>query len=421
MNRICIAIILFFNCCFVSAKNLDFKDALDEILKRDTTIPPADEASNAARIQGLSKKLNFLPSVSVGHYRTKTYRMESETDNFSLKGKVNIFRFGADVASMQAADANFTASTWNIDEAVLTAEAKAVNVLLDNIEKFLRLEILEKMVAVKRSSLETTRLRYRKGLVASQEVQKIQVDLNNANARLRNMEVSYETSRANLIAILGHDDIEHAWPWKSFLGEKKYVNIIKDDFVISSRPDYKKAHAIVQSNEYKVKEIKRSFFPKIDFSYSYDFMDNRSMKAYERTAMLSITMPLFDNLSNYSSYRLQRASLVRSRYDLERIKRDVQTGWNLKRKVFGRIYETVISRDSTLKLSRKLYQDNFNRFQKGRITVNDLFVDQNRLLDSENLSVEGWGSIHRAFINLCHAKGMRINHCMGVLPIIETK
>ena len=55
--------------------------------------------------------------------------MESETDNFSLKGKVNIFRFGADVASMQAADANFTASTWNIDEAVLTAEAKGVNVI----------------------------------------------------------------------------------------------------------------------------------------------------------------------------------------------------------------------------------------------------------------------------------------------------
>ncbi len=48
------------------------------------------------------------------------------------------------------------------------------------------------------------------------------------------------------------------------------------------------------------------------------------------------------------------------------------------------------------------------RFRLGRTTVNDLALDQNRLLQAELLSVEGWENAHLSFVRLCHALGSHV-------------
>lgn len=405
--------ILFPVLLFSSTAPLSFKSALEKIMEQDTQIPKASQFLQAAQTEKLAKQMKFLPSLSVGQYRTKRFNSDSETDNLSITSELNLFRFGADHASLKSADSNRKIMSQTLELTASSRESLAISALFNNISAFQELQTMKKLVKTKKLSLKTITIRYKRGLTPSQEVDKTQVDINNTTARLSDLKTRFNNSKASLESLLGHSKIEHVWPWINFFKQKKHLPILNNGFSISSHTRIKKAKMSIIKNEYDVKETKRSFLPRVDLSYSYDITETSNTRAREKTAMLSITMPIFDNLSNYSRYKSRYASLVSAKYDLKEATRAIVSEWNAKKINFNNVLETMFSRDNSLALSHRLYRDNFKRFQKGKISVNDLAIDQSRLLDSENLSIRGRKSLHHAFLELCHARGMRINDCLN--------
>lgn len=407
MKYLCLFLISF----SAVAANLNFEQALEEMVRRDTNIPQEQALLNASKSNVRSKALSFLPDLTAGLSRRKTYEIESKIDSLDITASVNLFRFGADSAAYDAANKQSDYQRSSVKEAKLLAERLATKVLVNNILRAKQVQILEKILEAKKSSLKTARARYRKGLTPSAEVDKARVELNNAKARLNNSLLLFDTAKGNLVALLGHDKFDVKWPWLKLLNEKNHSKY-KGIFDIAQRPDYQKANFNLAFREANAKSAARAFFPTVNFSYTWSDSDYQTVKVNERTSLLSVTIPIFEGWRDVSTYESQKALSEQARYRLVRLERDAKSEWKTKEINFDISVQTARDRETNLGLSRRVYRSTAKRFNKGRVTVNELTQDQNRLLESENLAAQGWGQAHLSLVELCHAQGETIFRCL---------
>jgi outer membrane protein TolC len=129
-------------------------------------------------------------------------------------------------------------------------------------------------------------------------------------------------------------------------------------------------------------------------------------------ATLTLTIPLFDRLTNYSSYQAQIHTKALAEIDLDRTRRNAESEWRTARDTLLVALRTAKSRDETLAVSRRLYQDNLLRFRKGLVDANELSVDQERSYNAELFAIRGWSGLHTSFARLCHAMGLRVERCL---------
>lgn len=403
-------LIIFFSLS-AYGKGLDFNQALEEIIKRDTNIPQEEAFLKASQSNARSKMLSFLPDLSAGYSKQKNRINTSEFDRFDLTASVNIFRFGADYANFEAARRQLDSRRSSLNQSKLTAEAKAIDVLVTNILKSKEVEILKKILKAKESSLKTFRARFQRGLTPSTEVDKALVEVNNAKARYNNSLLQLDTARGVLIALLGHSDVNMDWPWKKRL-KKKDHSVLKGHFDLKERPDFRQAEFDLAFREASAKSAIRSFFPKVDFSYTWSETDFYTSSVNERTSLLSISIPIFSGWRGVSDYETQKALSEQARYRLVRIKRDASSEWKTKQINFDISIQTAKDRETNLALSRRVYRSTVKRFNKGRVTINELSQDQSRLLDSESLAAAGWAQAHLAMVELCHTRGKDMARCL---------
>ncbi|MFT6070218.1 MAG: outer membrane protein TolC [Bacteriovoracaceae bacterium] len=393
------------------AKGIAFDQALKEIIKRDTNIPQEEAFLRASQSNARSKMLSFLPDLTAGFNKQKNRINTSEFDRFDLTASVNIFKFGADYASYQAANRQLDSRRSSLSQSKLTAEATAIEVLITNILRSKEVQILEKILKAKESSLKTFKARFQRGLTPSTEVDKARVEVNNAKARYNNSLLQLDTARGLLIALLGHADVKMDWPWKQTLKKKDHSKL-KGQFKLKERPDYRQAQFDLAFREASAKSAVRAFFPKVDFSYSWSETDFYTSSINERTSLLSISIPLFNGWRGVSDYETQKALSEQARYRLVRIERDASSEWKTKQINFDISIQTAKDREVNLALSRRVYRSTVKRFNKGRVTINELSQDQSRLLDSESLSAAGWAQAHLSLVELCHTRGKTMARCL---------
>ena len=395
----------------LEAKGLSFDQALSEIIKRDTNIPQEEAFLKASQSNARSKMLSFLPDLSAGYNKQKTRINTSEFDRFDLTASVNIFKFGADYANYEAANRQLDSRRSSLSQSKLTAEATAIEVLVTNILRSKEVQILEKILKAKESSLKTFRARYKRGLTPSTEVDKARVEVNNAKARFNNALLQLDTARGLLIALLGHSDVNMNWPWIKTL-KKNNHEAIKGEFDLKERPDYQQAQFDLAFREASAKSSIRAFFPKVDFSYTWSETDFYTSSVNERTSLLSISIPLFNGWRGVSDYETQKALSEQARYRIVRIERDASSEWKTKQINFDISVQTAKDREINLALSRRVYRSTEKRFNKGRVTINELSQDQSRLLDSESLAAAGWAQAHLSLVELCHTRGKDMLRCL---------
>jgi outer membrane protein TolC len=157
----------------------------------------------------------------------------------------------------------------------------------------------------------------------------------------------------------------------------------------------------------------RQLLPTLDLRAQYGSYQSYFGTVTAWTGSIGITVPLFDRLQNYSRAKEQSYNRTKSESRLEQVQRNAKADWEASHANFKRALDSALRRDETLILSRKIYSDNLRRFHAGRITANDLVVDQNRMYEAELLAIQGWGSVHLSYSRLCHALGDEVKNCMS--------
>jgi outer membrane protein TolC len=180
---------------------------------------------------------------------------------------------------------------------------------------------------------------------------------------------------------------------------------------LERRPDWRAAHARVDAEDQRYKRELGLLLPSLDANAAYGYYEAAGASAPGWTGTLSVSFPFFDHLAQWSSAKAQSYARTTAELNLEQTARDARSQWDAAQHSFDAALATALSREKTLGLSRRVYQDNLKRFQAGRVHANDLALDQTRLFDSELFAVQGWSAAHQAFARLCHAGGYTLAEC----------
>ena len=417
------AIVVFFISAVLSggaqAAPLNFDEALAKIISRSTSVQTQQANLNLTEANALPSKFIFAPSLS---FDAKTYRGGNSAytggldSQIEATSKYNLFHWGADFANLSAASADIDMQVLALESSRLSVEDQAITALVAQVQALQEIKINQEIVDIQTNLYKIAHERFKSGYLAVQEVNKISVDLENAIASLSNVQLEEASTRSQLENLLGSSDVELEWPWKMRMKQSE-TKIENEKWDANALPDWQAAHRHLEAEEARLHKTQRLLLPSLDANFSYglykglDTIGASPTWTPGWTAALGITFPFFDNLITYSNMKAQIYNEKIADIALTQKERDVKAAWDSSRVSFQISLKAANGREKTLDTSRQLYQDSLKRFQAGRISANDLVIDQRRLLDSELFAVQGWAYAHLQFPKLCHSLGKRLEDC----------
>lgn len=392
----------------------DFSISLEKILSRSIDISLAEQNLDLVRAKNIPSRYTFFPTLSLTGAFPLSNNFITSSQSIAITSKWNLFRWGADYVGLLAAISSEEVQKFTVDSAVIVAEQSAILALITEIQKIKEVRIYSRVVKSQLELMEIALERYKKGLLPEQEVQKLKVDLANAKANLADSEMSEAQARAQVESLLGEAGIQEEWPWIEELKRGQGRVILEEEFQLSKTPDWNSAKKELEAQIDRLSQNWRLLFPSLDAQFSYGNYSGFFGSFTGWTGMLVVSVPLFDQFTNYSNAKAQSYLKASSETKVEKVQRDAKSRWQASRVNFQTAMETALAREETLALSQQLYQDNLRRFQAGRATANDLTIDRTRMNSAELFAVQGWAAVHIQFAGLCHSLGYRISRCLSI-------
>lgn len=400
-------------------KTISFDIALQAIVDSNTALGTERARLDASQARLLSSQSAFLPTLSLSASQERDFQRGSaptfDTHTYGATASLNLFRFGADISGWRAA-------LWAVDEqrqrlrsAELEAEGVAVRALIDWIELRRQTTALEESLTYSRQYHAIAKARFARGVLPAEEVDKVAIDLANSEAGLQDTQSQLNSSTAGLRALIHErhdvdtDRLAADWPWKDKFHSRSLRTWVETPSNPDLSPSFVAARARLAADENRTRRQKRLILPRLDASYSWQSVKPDSGdRIHVREGLLVLSLPLFEGLTDYASYREQRANEIAARLAFEESRRLVPSTQEAARKNFVIAYQTAIARERTLSTSRALLKSALNRFRVGRTRADDLLLDQSRVLQAELLAIKGWAAAHRAALDLLHAYGQSV-------------
>ena len=395
------------------APQIGFGEAYEKIQKRN--LAAGNQALNVeiASERKLARVGAFTPSLSLvgsSNQQSGTFNQAATTSSnvrsLTVNVGANIFRSGSDFAALKGANRDIDASEASLDDQRLKAEDDAATALLTLISRSREREFIAQIVGLNTESLKIARERFNHGLLPQQEVDKTQIDLDNAQARLINADVALADARAEVSARLGSiQNLNLEWPWREQIasGPRPDASSFKLDF----RPDYRSALFTLEAEDWRKHAARANLLPSLDFNAgagSFDLSQDRR----DWSAGLTLTIPIFEKFVGWSQARIQSLTAQQAEINRELIARTANAEIESLTVGYRAARESAIARERTSKLTSRIYGDSLQRFRMGRTSANDLSVDQNRLLETQILEVQGWTNAHLSLARLCHSLGQSV-------------
>jgi outer membrane protein TolC len=411
--RILVFILIFTSQAFAQIKT-PFEVALDTAVQKIEEVKSKESELRSAELSRTQSQARFLPDLKIsGTYAEVGKEWEDRTvlRTYGLRSNWNLFRFGGDYYFYKSADLTMESLRWDLRATKIRLEETISNKALDYISSHLIVEIGKKVTEAQKNYFNIAEKRYSKGILARQELDQITIDLKNAEARLTDAQLAEFQAKQDLNVYLNEMDIPASWPWLSQL--KKHIK--KElSFKVQNHPEWQFLQNKMEASEYDKKSKFSDILPSVDLSLTYANERGKITDDEWATQWLggiTLTIPLFDRLEDYTAYRQAAEIKLRTDLEIQRAGRDLEAQWKVSENNFRSQLDSAIVREQTLKISNNLYMDNLRRFQAGRSTANDLLNDQERLYQSELLSIQGWKAAHASYIRLCHATGQLVTEC----------
>lgn len=389
------------------SRKLKFAEALRRMEERSTELEAQRIQIKKIESEHLASRANFFPSLEAQLSDLQVTRPGfSRTQAGVLVGRVNLFRAGADVASIESSRLAVSREKELLKQAELDAEQRNVNLLIEYFQSSFQMKLAENILKLSEELDAIEEARYRRGLIPLQESQRSKIEKSNALARLSDAKSGLEEIKAKLDGELGGDEVELVWPWKDIL-----TSIALDEFSakklnLSLSPVWRATQVLVEKEEELLKSKFRYFLPSIDLTMGYGYPDyDRSRDLHSETT-LTVTIPLFD-LGKHAGYQLQLQEKSLALVTEEKVKRNIQVEWEKTQTNLIEAIKSAKEREESLQLAKNLHQDNKRRLQAGRSSMNDILVDQNRLIEAERLAIDGWVKSHLLYSKFCHLPGKR--------------
>lgn len=355
----------------------------------------------------LSKKLFWTPTLSVSANQSQTKQNSSTVSDYNYwqaEAGLNLFRGGSDLNSLFSASAQKKAQELQVLNEGLAVELKASDLIFKSVYLTESLRIQEQLLKLKEESLKIVRDRYQQGKLPSQEVVKSEVDLTQQKNKLRSAALELLENKSDISNLFVTEVQTKEWPFD----EKTNLQNTSSDKI----PLIEQKYWTSQSREEAWRATKGEHWPSIDLHLQYQESDIQKRENTQLVGLISLTIPLwnrFETSAQVSSQFSQYNSALNEYKSTEQILKNKSIF--LKEKInTARINLTEAKKNA--QAARKLYEDILKSFRVGRLSTNDLFTEQNRLLDSENTLALNQLTFHQSLIEACTLSGLTTSECL---------
>lgn len=364
----------------------------------------------AASARALSRALHWTPDISLNASRNRTTsrsfdeKTVSDSNSWGVSANFSLFRGGADLMASSAANANKEAQSLQYESEVLSLENRVSKLLFQNLFLKESLSIQKSLLQLKEESLRIGKERFSQGKIPLQEVTKLELDISQQRNRVRQTELEVESNLVSLRSLFVDETKTKDWPFSS----STKVGFAKSE----TSPVVKSLQLRASSAHKSYWAAKLSHAPSIDLNLRYQESPIRTRESREWLGSIDLTFPIWSKYSTSASIAEAHSALQEAENSALAKEKEEELQKGLIQKKLDVFAKNLQENTSNLEKSERLYRDMLRNFQLGRISVNDLFLEQNRRFESVLSYVESKMAFHEGIMDACSAWGKRARDCL---------
>jgi len=389
----------------VPSTNSFFSD-LENFKNKSLSLSTEKQNLEASSDLLLSRQFFWTPRLTVSANRAKT-KVDSDVtyDANYLEADLtwNLFRGGADWNSMQQASALKKAQELQVLNEALRVEAKAADLIFKSLYLIETERIQEQLFKLKEESLKIVNDRFQQGKLPLQEVTKTEVDLIQQKNKLRLAHLDYLENKSLMASLFVNEIQTKSWPFNDSVSARLSSN---------QMPVVEQKYWLNEAQRESWQSAKGGHWPSLDFSLQMQDSPIKERTSQQWVGLLTLSIPIWTQYETSSKVSSAYAQYLGSSNDFKDVE---QT--SLQKRIFLEqkieiVRANLIEAKKNAESSRKLYQDILKGFRLGRISTNDLFLEQNRLLDTETALAFSQLSFHQGLIEICALAGYKSAECL---------
>ncbi len=394
-------------------KSAFFAD-LEQIQEKSNALKSEQEKLEAASDQLLSKRLFWTPSLSLTAGRNEGYvqstngggsRTSLNGDYWKANAALNIFKGGADLDLKNAAQAQLIAQRFKVQDESLKLEVRAATLIFQRLYLQDVLQTTQKLVKLRDESHRIVEIKYKQGKSPLQEVRKSEIDQLQQLSRLRNLEIQVLENQALWKSLLLDQIKTTDWP----LSPQSKIG-----FTTKSRtPELNSLEKTTAATESLWKATRAGHWPSIDLTAEYKENPLVDRTTQQWVAGVQLTIPLWSQFETTAQSSIAYSEFVTNKYRLDSLRQTEMAQKEVLNQRVELARLNLMDAKQSFAQSEGLYQDMLKSFRFGRMSINELLIEQNRLIESQlNLS-QSQLDFHKMLIEGCAIAGLRAASCFN--------
>lgn len=359
----------------------------------------------------LSRLLQITPSVTgaIGKTETRinndlTGRGKSIHDYWRLSGNWNLFRGLGDYHAWQAARNSESAQGFQVRSEELRIELEGAKVIFNRLHLRDVKAAQDELLKLKQETLRLGRSRYSQGKIPLQDVTKMEVDLSQQANVVRQAEIELAQNEVAYKAFFVDGLKTQDWP----LTEAQGLALSEGTGSFA----LKRLHARASSFEHSWKSGRSRHLPSLDLSLSYQELPFRRPNTKTWSGTLELSIPLWSRFEISAAAAQSYAGFVEAESAAAAAEREDSLRREFVKKKTTLSYAAIREARLNLEKSDRLYRDMLRSFQLGRLSTNDLFLEQNRKIDSLLSYTRSRLSFHESLMDACALWGLDARSCL---------
>jgi outer membrane protein TolC len=396
----------------VVSANTELNQYLEKAQQQHPEYGKLEIEYNASKRFLAQKKRSFYPRIDL--YSTwdniQTYQESFPKDQYSqqigARLSYNLFNNFSDYYHLKFGQAIHQFNKSNILKKKLAIEKNILAVLLSRFQARAELEFLSEMLASQRDLLKKSKNRFSAGLLSKNDLDRIEIDLLQTEAQYEQKKIDLIQTKKSSYQIESAHTLGH-WPWiKSLVTIKNQLKKL-----IDNRPplDLQIARTISNRQTFESKYLKYTDWLSIDANLSRFHFRNNLIDDWGWSVGLNFTFNLFGNDPWTSRRQLAQSkyqyALKQLNFENKRAQNNYKLDW---RALELEIKQFELTQRSKA-LSNRGYENSLKRYRQGKVSINELYLEQNRQLNSGLNFIKQAYHLHLAIIDYCHQYGQSVN------------
>ena len=396
-----------------TATNSPFFNDLENFKNKSLSLRTEQQNLEASSDLLLSRKLFWTPKLNISANKNKTQVNSVSTleNNYLIQGDYleadlswNLFRGGADYHLLKDAQAEEKAQNLQVLTEALRVEINAADLIFKSVYLEETLRIQEQLLKLKEDALKIANDRFHQGQLPLQEVTKSDVDLNLQKNKLRTAKLNTLENKSQISSLFIKDIQTIEWPFAENTNPKlpaqPQIPLIEQKYWFS------------QSRENLWQSSKGEHWPSLDFQIQYQESPINSRTDKQFVGLLTLSLPIWNQYDTSAKVSAAYAQYVSALNDYKETEQTLKEKSIFQKEKIETARLNLSEAKKNLEISKKLYQDVLRGFRLGRISTNDLLLEQNRLLDSEDALTQSQLNFHQSLIETCALAGLMSSECL---------